>query len=83
MTSGGNEPVSDAGTVNDRDHSVFASALLSQLEDNDKIIDGAGLYKRIRRNVAVNSTQTPEYSDLRMAGHDGGDFIFVRSDGDK
>jgi hypothetical protein len=28
--------------------------------------------------VAVNSDQIPEYSDLRKAGHDGGDFLFIR-----
>jgi hypothetical protein len=26
----------------------------------------------------LNSDQTPEYSDIRKAGHDGGDFLFVR-----
>jgi hypothetical protein len=26
----------------------------------------------------VNSDQMPEYADLRKAGHDGGDFLFVR-----
>jgi len=26
----------------------------------------------------VNSDQTPEYGDIRKAGHDGGDFLFVR-----
>ena len=79
LTSGGNEPVSDTGSVSDLDHSVFASALLAQLKSNEKIIDGAGLYQKLRRNVVVNSNQTPEYSDLRMAGHGGGDFIFVKS----
>ena len=26
----------------------------------------------------VNAQQTPEYSDARNAGHDGGDFLFLR-----
>ncbi len=26
----------------------------------------------------VAAEQTPEYSDARNAGHDGGDFLFVR-----
>ena len=26
----------------------------------------------------VNANQTPQYSDVRNAGHDGGDFLFVR-----
>ena len=28
--------------------------------------------------MAVNAEQMPEYADVRKAGHDGGDFIFVR-----
>ena len=27
---------------------------------------------------AVAADQTPQYSDVRRAGHDGGDFLFVR-----
>ena len=83
LTSGGNEPVSDGGSINDFKHSVFASALLSQLRDNDKIIDGAGLYKKLSPKVLLNSNQTPKYSDLRMAGHEGGDFIFFKSQQEK
>jgi hypothetical protein len=26
----------------------------------------------------VSANQTPQYSDVRDAGHDGGDFLFVR-----
>jgi len=26
----------------------------------------------------VNATQTPEYGNIHQAGHDGGDFLFVR-----
>ena len=32
----------------------------------------------IRRPVVVNANQTPQFSDVRQAGHDGGDFLFVR-----
>jgi len=28
--------------------------------------------------VLLNAQQTPQYSDVRQAGHDGGDFLFVR-----
>jgi hypothetical protein len=28
--------------------------------------------------VVLNADQTPQYSDIRRAGHDGGDFLFVR-----
>ena len=27
--------------------------------------------------VIVNADQTPEYSDIRLADHQGGDFLFV------
>jgi hypothetical protein len=37
------------------------------------------LFNSIRRPVMVNADQTPQYSDVRRAGHDGGDFLFVRS----
>jgi hypothetical protein len=26
----------------------------------------------------TNADQIPEYADIRLAGHDGGDFLFVR-----
>ncbi len=28
--------------------------------------------------LALESDQTPQYSDIRRAGHKGGDFLFVR-----
>ncbi len=45
---------------------------------DDLIIDGQGLYDAIKRPVVLNADQTPQYSDIRRAGHDGGDFLFVR-----
>jgi len=75
LSSGGVEPVLDAGGGR---HSVFAKAFLEALEENRDVLDGQGLFARIRRPVVLNSPQTPEYSDIRLAGHDGGDFLFVR-----
>jgi hypothetical protein len=75
LTSGGIEPVSDAGGRDD--HSVFASALLEALSRNQDVLEGHELFTLIRRPVAVNSDQIPEYSDIRKAGHDGGDFLFI------
>ncbi|CAB1061716.1 hypothetical protein D1BOALGB6SA_6491 [Olavius sp. associated proteobacterium Delta 1] len=74
LTSGGLEPVLDAGGGQ---HSVFAEAFLRTLKDNDQIIDMDSLYERIRRRVVLNARQTPLYSDIRFAGHDDGDFVFV------
>jgi len=75
LTSGGLEPVADSGGG---DHSVFASAFLEALEQNEALLEGHELFTQVRRPVAVNSDQIPEYADLRKAGHDGGDFLFVR-----
>ncbi len=75
LTSGGLEPVIDSGGGN---HSVFAKAFLDALKENTGVMDGTLLFGKIRRPVMVNSPQTPQYSDIRFAGHDGGDFLFVR-----
>lgn len=75
MSSGGVEPVVDGGGDG---HSVFARAFLTALTENDAVLDGQGLFERIKRPVILNSPQTPEYADIRQAGHDGGDFLFVR-----
>ena len=60
------------------DHSVFAKAFLDALAENYGVLDGQALFARIQRPVIVNSDQTPDYADIRRAGHDGGDFLFVR-----
>ena len=75
MTSGGLEPVADAGGVG---HSVFASAFLSVLDSNTGVMDAQTFFERVRKPVILNTPQTPEYSNLRAAGHDGGDFVFKR-----
>jgi hypothetical protein len=54
--------------------------LIEALNENEDIIDGTELFTRIRRQVMLNSEQTPEYSDIRKAGHDGGDFVFIRTE---
>jgi hypothetical protein len=76
LSSGGLEPVLDSGGKNN--HSVFASAFIDALTENRGAIDATQLFSSIRRPIMLNSNQTPEYSDIRNAGHDGGDFIFVR-----
>jgi len=77
LSSGGLEPVIDSGGSGN--HSVFASALLNALMENKGIMDGTMLFLKIRRPVMLNADQTPEYSDIRKAGHQGGDFLFVRN----
>ena len=77
MVSGGFEPVMDGGGGK---NSVFAKALLDVLRDNQSIMDGAEVFERLKRPVALASEQTPEYADIRLAGHDGGQFLLVRQD---
>ena len=76
LVSGGLEPVADADGKST--HSPFAKAFIDALRENDVIIDGTTLFNKIRRPVMVTAQQTPAYSDVRNAGHDGGDFLFVR-----
>ncbi|MCH7832833.1 MAG: caspase family protein, partial [Proteobacteria bacterium] len=75
ITSGGLEPVADKGGGG---HSPFAKAFIDALEDNNAVMDGTQLFSKMRRPVMVAAEQTPQYSDVRGAGHDGGDFLFVR-----
>lgn len=77
MSSGGLEPVVDEGGMGN--HSVFASAIISMLQENLEIMEGTLLFSKVRQKVKWNADQTPEYSPIRNAGHDGGDFLFIPS----
>lgn len=77
LSSGGLEPVVDSGGPGM--HSIFAWAFINALNENGNTISGTELYLKIRRPVMLDSDQTPEYSDIRKASHDGGDFIFVKA----
>ncbi|MBU0995330.1 MAG: caspase family protein [Proteobacteria bacterium] len=76
ISSGGLEPVIDSGGKDG--HSVFASSLIDTLADNKGIMEANMLFTKVRHIVMLNSYQTPECSDLRNAGHVGGDFLFIR-----
>ena len=75
LVSGGLEPVVDSGGDG---HSVFAKAFLDALHANEDVLEEERLFSKIKRPVALESDQTPQYSDVRRAGHDGGDFMCVR-----
>ena len=75
LSSGGLEPVADSGGGQ---HSVFAAQFLNALQSNEGVLDGTQLFEKVRQSVVLNADQTPEYSDIRRAGHEGGDFLFVR-----
>ena len=75
LTSGGTEPVLDAGGGA---HSVFAKAFLETLQGNAGILDGQSAFQQVSEQVRLNAEQEPTYDNIRLAGHDGGDFLFVR-----
>ena len=75
LTSGGLEPVIDSGGGG---HSVFVKAFITALAENGGVIEGQRLFNLIKRPVLLIAIQTPQYSDIRLAGHEGGDFIFVK-----
>ena len=56
---------------------MFAPAYLMALRDNTDVMDGNALFNAIKRPVVLDADQTPQYSDIRHWGHDGGDFLFV------
>jgi hypothetical protein len=76
LASGGLEPVEDSTGRSKR--SPFASAFINALEENQSVMEGTQLFERVRQPVMLASDQTPEYANIRKAGHDGGDFLFVR-----
>jgi len=75
LTSGGLEPVADKGGGK---HSPFAQAFINTLKANEGVMDGTRMFSEMRKPIMLNADQTPEYSDVRKAGHDGGDFLFIR-----
>jgi hypothetical protein len=76
IASGGLEPVTDSNGK--EKHSVFASAFLNALKDNNKAMTATDLFSNVRTSVIRNADQTPEYGVIHKAGDDGGDFIFLK-----
>lgn len=76
LTSGGLEPVPDRRPGSD--HSVFAYAFMTALQENPDILEGQKLFDNVRRLVVVDAPNTPEYANIRFTGHEGSDFFFVR-----
>ncbi|MEZ5543888.1 MAG: caspase family protein [Lysobacteraceae bacterium] len=79
LTSGGLQPVPDTGSGK---HSYFARAFLNVLQDNNRVLEAQRLYREIGSTLALASldapiTQVPEYSPIRFAGHEAGEFFFV------
>jgi len=77
LSSGGLEPVSDGGGGGK--HSAFARHFIDELNTNKGVLDSTTLYSRIRRPIMLAADQAPELADIRKAGHEGGDFLFIRA----
>ena len=80
LTSGGVEPVVDtAGGP----HSPFAQSFLELLRRNQGVLPTQELFRRLQVQVmtmvqGLEVRQVPEYAPIRFAGHEAGDFLFVR-----
>lgn len=80
ISSGNNEPVEDLGGVG---HSVFARALLTGLRQMEhEAFSARELFDDyVLPMVIGRSDQEPQYRPIERSGHEGGDIVFVRSDG--
>ncbi|HET9492086.1 MAG TPA: caspase family protein [Methylomirabilota bacterium] len=81
MTSGGVEPVIDSAGG---PHSAFAQIFLELLRSNVGVLSGQELFQLLRLRVTsvahgVDVQQVPEYAPIKFAGHESGDFFFVRA----
>jgi Caspase domain/Sel1 repeat len=79
LTSGGLQPVLDSGGG---EHSLFARALLTVLELNDRPLPGAALHREVAARVTFAASelgveQVPDYAPIQFAGHETGDFVLV------
>ena len=48
------------------------------VKENTDVIEDQALFQQISRPIVVNADQTPQFSDIRKAGHDGDAFLFVQ-----
>jgi hypothetical protein len=73
LSSGGEEPVEDAGGGG---HSVFARQLITVIESMRADGVGSELYERIKSRIAELAPQVPQYGGVISAGHElGGDHL--------
>jgi formylglycine-generating enzyme required for sulfatase activity len=77
LTSGGLEPVSDAGAEG---HSVFTYFFLKTLRENSSpYLLPTELFDRIRKGVAANARQNPQLGILQDTNAElDGEFVFLR-----
>jgi hypothetical protein len=75
ITSGGLEPVSDAGLGN---NSVFSHFLVNALNENQReFLVPSDIFPYIKAGVVENSEQLPEFGSLKdTGGQQGGELVF-------
>lgn len=81
MTSGSLQPVLDSGGGQ---HSVFARPFIELLRANTGVLRGLEMFLLLEPRVAaglhgLNIEQDPGYGPINFAGHESGDFFFVRT----
>ena len=80
LSSGGVEPVLDGVGG---PHSVFAQIFVDLLRKNVGALPGQEMFRLLQHRVAavaqtMDMSQVPEYAPIKFAGHESGDFFFVR-----
>jgi hypothetical protein len=74
LSSGGEEPVSDAGKDG---HSVFAWHFMQTLKTVAQWSNGVDVYQQLADGVKQDFPQEPQYGAAIGSGHQrGGDFLF-------
>lgn len=81
LASGGDQPVLD--NADRRGLSIFGSTFLDELEKAEKITSAPELFLKIHNTVTQKAEsygvdQQPEFKVIKGAGHEVGDFFFVR-----
>ncbi len=75
LTSGGNEPVMDAGRSG---HSIFGYFFIKALKEYDRpYLIPTQIFMEVGPLVANNAPQTPQWGALREAMDEGGEIVFV------
>ena len=61
------------------DRSVFMQYLCKRLTENDEpFISAEELFHSFKPAVLNNSSNIPQYGEIKNAGDEGGQFIFIR-----
>ncbi len=63
-------------------HSAFAELFVKVLRDNDGVLLGRDLFRRVQLQVTdmaarLPLAQEPQYAPIK-SGHEAGEFVFVR-----